>query len=40
MYCSVAHICCSLPLKEWKESRNAVLSMLPYKGGFYTSTGK
>ncbi|XP_045195880.1 proteasomal ATPase-associated factor 1-like [Mercenaria mercenaria] len=28
-----------VPLKEWKESRNAVLSMLPYKGGFYTSTG-
>ncbi|KAH3738336.1 proteasomal ATPase-associated factor 1-like [Dreissena polymorpha] len=28
-----------VPLKEWKESRNAILSMCPYKGGFFTSTG-
>lgn len=32
--------CYSVPLKEWKECRNAALSMLPYKGGFFTSTGR
>ncbi|WAR06857.1 PAAF1-like protein [Mya arenaria] len=28
-----------MPLREWKETRNAILSILPYKGGFFTSTG-
>lgn len=28
-----------VPLKEWKECRNAILSLLPYKGGFFCSTG-
>ncbi|XP_060606788.1 proteasomal ATPase-associated factor 1-like [Ruditapes philippinarum] len=28
-----------VPLKEWKESRNVILSLLPYKGGFFSSTG-
>ncbi|KAK3596932.1 hypothetical protein CHS0354_002499 [Potamilus streckersoni] len=28
-----------LPLKEWKENRSAVLSLLPIVGGFFASTG-
>ncbi|XP_041354415.1 proteasomal ATPase-associated factor 1-like isoform X2 [Gigantopelta aegis] len=28
-----------VPVKEWKESRSAVLSLLPYKQGFFVSTG-
>lgn len=30
----------SVPLREWKESRNAMLSMLPHRGGFWASTGR
>ncbi|KAK3097247.1 hypothetical protein FSP39_008035, partial [Pinctada imbricata] len=28
-----------VPLKEWKESRSAILSLAPHKTGFFTSTG-
>lgn len=28
-----------VPLKEWKEERNAILSFLPLNGGFLASTG-
>ncbi|ESO93250.1 hypothetical protein LOTGIDRAFT_232701 [Lottia gigantea] len=29
----------SVPLKEWKESRSAILSLLPYKQGVFIATG-
>ncbi|XP_062596467.1 proteasomal ATPase-associated factor 1-like [Saccostrea cucullata] len=29
-----------VPVKEWKDSRSAVLCFCPYNGGFFTGTGK